>query len=169
MEALRTGLVEPAIERGWQVAVTLTPTAGAWLRQNGEVERLERLTGLTVRDAPRFPGEARPHPLVDCYAVAPASANTVAKIAAGIADNQALTQVGEAIGTLGLPVVLFPRVNAAHARHPMWRRHLEVLTEAEVHLVYGADVWPLYEPRDAPAGRELPWSAVLDAVEQATK
>ncbi|MEU3465966.1 flavoprotein [Streptomyces sp. NPDC006733] len=169
VESLRKGLVKPAIDRGWQVAVTLTPTAGAWLRQNGEVERLEKLTELPVRAGPRFPGEARPHPLVDCYAVAPASANTVAKIAAGIADNQALTQVGEAIGTLGLPVVIFPRVNAAHARHPMWRRHLEVLREAEVHLVYGSDVWPLYEPRDAPPGRELPWIAVLDAVDRATK
>ncbi|MGW6770473.1 flavoprotein [Streptomyces sp. NPDC055037] len=36
-----------------------------------------------------------------CYMVAPASTNTVAKLAMCIADNQALTQVGEAIGTLG--------------------------------------------------------------------
>ncbi|MFD7897185.1 flavoprotein [Streptomyces sp. NPDC059743] len=67
--------------------------------------------------------------------VAPASTNTVAKLATGIADKQALTQVGEAIGTLGLPVVVFPRVNAAHARHPVWRRHIAALREADVHLV----------------------------------
>lgn len=168
VEALRTGLVEPAIERGWRVAVTLTPTAGAWLRRIGEVERLEKMTGLPVRDVPRFPGEARPHPQVDCFVVAPASANTVAKLAAGIADNQALTQVGEALGTVDLPVVVFPGVNAAHARHPAWRRHLEALREAKVHLVYGPDVWPLYEPRDAPVGCELPWAAVLEAVDLAT-
>lgn len=29
VEVLRTGLVEPAMVRGWQVAVTLTPTAGS--------------------------------------------------------------------------------------------------------------------------------------------
>lgn len=169
VELLRTGLVAPAIERGWRVAVTLTPTAGHWLRRSGEVERLERLTGLPVRDEPRLPGEERPHPPVDCYVVAPASANMVAKLATGLMDNQALTQVGEAIGTLGLPVVVFPRVNAAHARHPSWERHVEALRAGGVHLVYGANVWPLYEPREAPANRGLPWTAVLDAAESATR
>ncbi|KAA0932396.1 flavoprotein [Streptomyces apricus] len=169
VEALRTGLVEPAMERGWQVAVTLTPTAGQWLRLSGEVERLEKLTGLPVRDEPRLPGEARPHPPVDCYVVAPASANMVAKLATGLMDNQALTQVGEAIGTLGLPVVVFPRVNAAHARHPAWQRHIDALRAGSVHVVQGSDVWPLYEPREAPAGRALPWSTVLDTVDEATR
>ncbi|WP_325052716.1 flavoprotein [Streptomyces triticirhizae] len=169
VEALRTGLVEPALARGWQVAVTLTPTAGRWLRAIGEVDRLEKATGLPVRDEPRLPGEARPHPPVDCYVVAPASANTVAKLAAGIADNQVLTQVGEAIGTLDLPVVVFPRVNAAHARHPAWKRNIAALREADVRLVYGPDVWSLYEPREAPSGRELPWQAVLDAIDDAVK
>lgn len=169
VEALRTGLVEPALARGWQVAVTLTPTAGRWLRMSGEADRLEKLTGLPVRDEPRLPSEASPHPNVDCYVVAPASANTVAKLATGIADNQALTQVGEAIGTLGLPVVIFPRVNAAHARHPAWRRHIAALREADVHLVYGPDVWPLHEPRTATAGRDLPWAAVLEAIDRATE
>ncbi|MFD9603176.1 flavoprotein [Streptomyces sp. NPDC059970] len=168
VETLRTGLVEPALARGWQVAVTLTPTAGRWLRMSGEVDRLEKLTGLPVRDEPRLPGEGRPHPSVDCYVVAPASANTVAKLATGIADSQALTQVGEAIGTLGLPVVVFPRVNAAHARHPAWRGHIAALRGADVHLVYGPDIWPLHEPRAASAGRDLPWAAVLDAIDRAT-
>jgi hypothetical protein len=103
---------------------------------------------------------------VDCYAVAPASANTVAKLALGVSDNQALTQVNEAIGTLDLPVVVFPRVNAAHARHPSWQAHLAALRQAGVHLVYGDDVWPLYEPRHA-GPRQLPWSAVLNAVNAA--
>ncbi|MEW2631194.1 flavoprotein [Streptomyces sp. NPDC048389] len=167
VETLRTGLVEPAIERGWQVAVTLTPTAANWLRTSGEIDQLAKSTGLPVRHESRLPGDDRPHPPVDCYVVAPASANTVAKIATGIADNQALTQVGEALGTLGLPVVIFPRVNAAHARHPAWKRHLSALREAQVHLVCGPDVWPLYEPREGPAERQIPWAAVLDAADQA--
>jgi hypothetical protein len=90
----------------------------------------------------------------------------VAKLALGVYDNQALTQVNEAIGIRDLPVVVFPRVNAAHARHPSWDGHLDALRRAGVHLVYGDDVWPLHEPRSAP-GRELPWSAVLDAVNAA--
>lgn len=164
LESLRTGLVEPALALGWQVAVTLTPTAGRWLRENGEFQRLETVTGLSVRDEPRLPTEARPHPPADCYILAPASANTVAKLALGISDNQALTQIGEALGTLGVPVVVFPRVNAAHARHPAWNGHLSALREAKVRLVYGADVWPLYEPREAAPGRDLPWAEVLAAI-----
>ncbi|MGX1505385.1 UNVERIFIED_CONTAM: hypothetical protein RKD43_004010 [Streptomyces graminofaciens] len=167
VETLRSGLVEPAIERGWQVAVTLTPTAANWLRTSGEIDQLAKTTGLPVRHESRLPGEDRPHPPVDCYVVAPASANMVAKVATGIADNQALTQVGEALGTLGLPVVIFPRVNAAHARHPAWERHLTALREAQVHLVYGPDVWPLYEPREGPSERPIPWATVLDAADQA--
>ncbi|MEV6653522.1 flavoprotein [Streptomyces sp. NPDC051219] len=166
IESLRTGLVEPAMERGWQVAVTLTPTAGRWLRSNGEAERLEELTGLPVRDMPRLPGEPRPHPVADCYAVAPASANYVAKLATGIADNQALTQVGEAIGTIGVPVVLFPRINAAHARHPAWEGHIQALRRGGVELVYGPGAWPLREPREDESVRELPWAEILHLADQ---
>ncbi|MFF1842929.1 flavoprotein [Streptomyces sp. NPDC058217] len=162
-EQLRTGLVEPAIALGWQVAVTLTPNAGRWLRANGELDRLEALTGLPVRDTPRLPTEPRPHPVADCYVVAPASANYVAKLATGIADNQALTQVGEALGTIDVPVVVFPRVNAAHARHPAWEGHIDTLRKAGVELVYGADVWPLDEPCLGPADRELPWAAIFES------
>ena len=93
----------------------------------------------------------------------------IAKLATGVMDNQALTQVGEAIGTLDLPVVVFPRVNAAHARHPAWQQHIDTLRAGGVHLVYGPDVWPLYEPREAPAGRDLPWAAVLASVDAATR
>lgn len=118
IETLRTGLVEPAIALGRQVAVPLTPNAGRWLTANGELDRLETLTGLPVRDTPRLPTEPRPHPVADCYVGAPETANYVAKLATGVADNQALTQVSEALGTIGVPLVVFPRVNAAHARHP---------------------------------------------------
>ncbi|RPK75522.1 bifunctional phosphopantothenoylcysteine decarboxylase/phosphopantothenate synthase [Streptomyces sp. ADI97-07] len=164
VEQLRSGLVEPAMALGWQVAVTLTPNAGRWLRANGELDRLETLTGLPVRDSPRLPAEPRPHPVATCYVVAPATANYVAKLATGIADNQALTQVSEGIGTLGVPVVLFPRINAAHARHPAWKQHIGALSAAGVHLVHGPDVWPLHEPREGPAAQPLPWRAILTSL-----
>ncbi|WP_326603525.1 flavoprotein [Streptomyces sp. NBC_01800] len=168
VEQLRTGLVKPAIELGWQVAVTLTPNAGRWLRANGELDRLEQLTRLPVRDNPRLPTDPRPHPVADCYVVAPASANYVTKLAMGIADNQALTQVSEALGTIGVSVVVFPRINAAHARHPAWDSHIETLQKADVELVYGPDVWPLYEPREEPAARELPWTTVVESIQHVT-
>lgn len=169
VEQLRTGLVEPAIARGWRVGVTLTPTAATWLEPHGEVRKLEEATGLPVRVRPRMPHETSPHPLVDCYIVAPASANMVAKLALGIMDNQALTSACEAIGGQAVPVVVFPRVNAAHARHPAWPGHISTLRSAGVHLVYGEDVWPLYEPRSAPPERPLPWSSILDTAERVTR
>ncbi|MGW3828283.1 flavoprotein [Streptomyces sp. NPDC005071] len=165
-ETLRTGLVEPAIALGLQAAVTLTPNAGRWLRANGELDQLEALTRLPVRGAPRLPTEPRPHPVADCYVGAPASANYAAKLAMGIVDNQALTQASEALGTIGVPVVVFPRVNAAHARHPAWQGHIEALRKANVDLVYGSDVWPLYEPREGPVVRELPWPTIMKSIEQ---
>jgi hypothetical protein len=151
---------------GWHVAVTLTPTAATWLDAIGELAKIEDATGYVVRHAPRLPGEESPHPNVDCYLVAPASANTVAKLALGIADNQALTQVCEAIGGRTVPVVVFPRVNAAHAGQPAWDIHIAALQRAGAHLVYGEDVWPLHHPRTAP-GRQLPWQAIIDTTRAA--
>jgi hypothetical protein len=163
LEQIRAKLIEPVMERGWRVAVTLTPTAWTWLDAMGEVDKIEQLTGLPVRHKPRMPWEESAHPKIDCYAVVPATSNTVAKMALGIADNQALTQVCEAIGLGEVPVVVFPRVNAAHANQPAWDNHIAALQRVGVHLVMGDDVWPLHKPRSAPS-RELPWSAILDAI-----
>lgn len=159
VEDIRIELIGPMQADGWTVAVTLTPTAAAWLRASGEFGKVEALTGLPVRAEPRLPTETSPHPPVDCYAVVPATANTVAKLALGIADNQALTTVCEAIGDRHPPVVIFPRVNAAHAAQPAWNDHLDALRGCGVRLVYGEDVWPLHAPRTAP-GRRLPWSTL---------
>ncbi|GAA2344352.1 flavoprotein [Saccharopolyspora halophila] len=153
VESLRRSLVEPALARGWRVAVTLTPTAGSWLEHCGERDEIERVTGLPCRVAARLPTEPRPHPPADCYLVCPASANVVAKLALGIADNQALTAACEAVGEQAVPVVVFPRINAAHARHPAWSSHVETLRGAGVHVLAGPD-------------SDLPWNAVLDVVDE---
>jgi hypothetical protein len=167
VEDLRARLVEPMIARGWTVVVTLTPTAATWLDAIGELARIEDATGYPVRHQPRLPSENSPHPAVDCHAVVPASANTVAKLALGLADNQALTQLCEALGGRTTPIVVFPRVNAAHAGQPAWSSHLAALRGSGVHLVYGDDVWPLHKPRSQP-GRQLPWDAIAGAICAAT-
>lgn len=168
VEDLRVRLIEPLLHDEWTVAVTATPTAARWLTISGELARIESVTGLPVRHHPRLPNENSPHPAVDCYAVVPATANTVAKLALGIADNQALTQLCEAVGSGHPPVVVFPRINAGHAGQPAWDQHLEALSKGGVHLVYGDDVWPLHKPRSAP-GRELPWDAIRESIERATE
>ena len=141
------------------MAITLTPTAGTWLAESGELEKLGELTGLPVRTGSRSPSEARSHPTIDVYVVAPATANTVAKLAWGIGDNHAVAALCESLGST--PMVVFPRVNAGHARHPAWAGHLQTLRSAGVELVYGDDVWPLAEPRSVEDRRPLPWAAIL--------
>jgi hypothetical protein len=169
LRTIRDGFVEPALRLDWQVAVTLTPTASQWLSDGEELTRIERATGLPVRDHPRLPHEPRPHPELACCIVAPASANTVAKLALGISDNQALATANEAVGDPVVPVIVFPRVSAAHVRHPAWAGHLAALRSVGVHLVYGESVWPVDEPRQGPpGGRPLPWAAILDLVSQVT-
>lgn len=159
IEDIRTELIAPMQADGWTVVVTLTPTAATWLRASGELGMVEGVTGFPVRVERRLPTEDSPHPPVNCYAVVPATANTVAKLALGIADNQALTTVCEAIGNRYPPVVIFPRINAAHAAQPAWNEHLDALRGCGVRLVYGEGVWPLHAPRTAP-GRGLPWPAL---------
>lgn len=160
IEKLREGLVQPMLGLGHTVTVTLSPTAAVWLDASGEARRLEQLTGFPVRSDARAPTEGSPHPRPDVLIAAPATANTVAKLALGIGDNQALTLLCENVATT--PMVVFPRINAAHARQPAWGRHIAALKESGVELVYGDDIWPLFEPREAAPGRELPWEFIRE-------
>lgn len=165
VEQLREHLVAPLIERGHTVAVTLTPTAGRWLDAAGEAAALAGLTGLPVRWHSRMPDEPRPHPQPELVIAAPWTANSTAKLALGIGDNQALTLVSEALGTV--PTIVFPAVNAAHVRHPAWSGHRAALEAAAAHVVQGPRVWPLREPRRGSA--PLPWAHILTLADELTR
>lgn len=162
-ETVRQGLLEPMVADGWDVLVTATPTAERWLHDFGELGRIADVTGSPVRVRPRPPGSGSRGPRTTCCAVVPATANTVAKMALGIADNQALTMACESLGRPDVPVVIFPRINAAHARHPAWNDHIRALQRAGAQLVHGDDVWPLHEPGQSPE-RALPWRAIRDRI-----
>jgi phosphopantothenoylcysteine synthetase/decarboxylase len=103
------------------------------------------------------------HPKSDVLVGATMTANSVAKLALGIADNQALTVLRECVATV--PMIVFPRVNDAHARQPAWNDHHDRLRSAGVDLVYGEHVSPLAEARAA-GPRELPSAAILSALKQ---
>ncbi|MBB5959092.1 phosphopantothenoylcysteine synthetase/decarboxylase [Saccharothrix tamanrassetensis] len=131
---LRTGLAEPLARQGWRLAVTLTPTAARWLEP--EVARLEALTDLPVRWTSRLPSEPKPHPVPDAFVFAPATLNSIAKLALGIGDNQALTVLSEALGRRA-PMVVLAQVGAEQSRHPAYDGHLAVLRAAGVKVVGG--------------------------------
>jgi hypothetical protein len=147
---LRVEVAEPAVRRGWRLAITLTPTAARWLDAAGELDRLRGLTELPVRSVSRLPGESKPYPMPDAFLFVPATANSLAKLAVGIADNQALTALGEAVGAPGVPVVVRPQADANQRRHPAFAGHLETLRAAGVRIADG--------PSDAP------WEPLLDEV-----
>ncbi|GAA3006882.1 flavoprotein [Actinokineospora diospyrosa] len=150
-QRLRVEVAEPAAARGWRLAITFTPTAGQWMDAVGETGRLQALTALPVRSRSRLPGEPKPYPVPDAFLFVPATANSLAKLALGIADNQALTALGEALGTPGVPVVIRPQAAAAQRAHPVFTRHLDTLREVGC-VVSDAD------PAD-------PWEPLLDLLE----
>ncbi|MGI6871726.1 flavoprotein [Amycolatopsis sp. 3B14] len=150
----RAELAAPAAARGHRLAITLTPTAHRWLDAAGELDPLAALTDLPVRANSRLPGEPRPHPDPPVFLFAPASANSVAKLALGIADNQALTVLGDVLGDPAITIIVGYQVQDARFRHPAWRRHLDTLAEAGVRvrrLEYGK-----------------PWSEILDLLPAST-
>lgn len=133
-ERLVTDVAEPATRRGWRLAITLTPTAWSWLDHTGDLDGLRALTDLEVRQASRLPDEPRPHPDPDVFLFAPATASSVAKLALGIADNQALTVLGDVLGVPGNTMIVGYRVRDTRAYHPAWQAHLERLSSVGVHL-----------------------------------
>jgi phosphopantothenoylcysteine decarboxylase len=97
--------------------------------------------GAVVRDEDEWPGRGegrrwrRDEPVphielrrwADLLAVAPLDANTLAKLAAGLADN-CLTCVWRAWDT-ARPVVLAPAMNTLMWEHPLTARHLRQLAD----------------------------------------
>jgi Flavoprotein len=141
-------LAQPAVARGWRLAVTVTPTAARWLAGTGDLGRIQALTDLPVRSVGRSPGERSPYGLADRYLFVPATANSIAKLALGIADNQALTQLCEAVGAPGVPVLLRPQAGEPLRAHPAFATHLATLKAAGVHI--------------SDADPSTPWTPLLD-------
>lgn len=152
-------LVNLAHERDWEVQVIATPSALDFI----DVPLLERLTRNRVRSQYRKPGEIRSSP-ADAMVVAPATYNTINKLAQGASDTYALGVVGEAIG-LGVPVVVLPFVNSALASRRPFRRSVDALRgEGVLVLFEGKDGISAHEPGSGDSLVEaFPWEVAIDA------
>ncbi|WP_369974563.1 flavoprotein [Nocardiopsis sp. FIRDI 009] len=155
-------LVRLARNRGWVVQVMATPAAVAHI----DVEALEEQTGRPVRSQHRVPGDLR-SPKADAI-IAPATFNTINKLANGIADNYVLDVANEAIG-LGVPTVILPFVNSAYAARAPFRRSVEQLRDEGVPVLLGPGA---FEPHEAGTGAALrsgfPWQLAMDHVEKSS-
>jgi phosphopantothenoylcysteine synthetase/decarboxylase len=89
--------------------------------------------------------------------IAPATANTICKLAAGIADTYALDVASESIG-LGIPTLVVPFANSALTGRAPYRRATATLTEEGVTFLE----MPEHEPRHGgPIGEQFPWNQAM--------
>lgn len=108
-------LIAAAHTRYWTAAVTATTSAVPFL----DAPMIENLAGNPIRTGFQTPPNGqRTLPPADALIIAPATYNTINKLALGIADTYPLTSAAELIGR-GIPTVIVPFVNAAvAARNP---------------------------------------------------
>ena len=98
----------------------------------------------------------------DAFAIVPASANTLAKLAAGLADNL----LTSAALVSGAPLVLAPAMNDRMWSHPATRANVATLRERGAHVLEPG-VGALASRGEWGAGRLPDPSVVLEAVEAA--
>ncbi|WP_432983021.1 flavoprotein [Dactylosporangium sp. CA-233914] len=154
-------LVALAIEAGWTVRIVATPAGVGFL----DVARLADLTKTEVRwdFQPSGSRTARSAP-IDAIILAPATYNTINKLALGINDTYALNVVAEAIGRQ-VPVVILPFVNSALASRLPFSNAVRLLRTEGVRVLLGPGQW---EPHPPGTGDEqiaaFPWHLALAAL-----
>ena len=169
-------LVRLATKAGHSVRVIQTPTSERFVG----VASFEGITGAPVltsefaRDPLRgaFPGDPLPEhePIshlqlvanADAFLIAPASANTIAKLAHGLADNL-LTSAALAARC---PLVVAPAMNDAMYEHPATQANLALLRERGVRVV-DPGIGPLASKGEHGIGRLAEPPELLAACEAA--
>ncbi|WP_222854245.1 flavoprotein [Fodinicola acaciae] len=152
-------LVTLAQDDGWDVHIIATPAGAGFI----DVEALEKQTGNPVRTGHRPAAERRSsgRPVPDAIIVAPASYNTINKLAHGTADTYALDLLSENIGR-GTPTVILPFVNSALANRRPFRHAIEELRAEGVRVLFGPGEWEPHEPGVGAARLDsFPWSRAL--------
>ena len=97
-----------------------------------------------------FDAAILPRPPDGLVLVAPCSFNSLNKLAAGVADNLALSVTAEAIGR-GTPVLVAPSLNAPLLRHPRAVSSMATLREWGVSVIGPVDAGggPRLAPNEA--------------------
>ncbi len=168
-------LVRLATAEGHAVRVVQTPAS---LRFVGKAS-FAALSGAPVlsgefeRDPARgaFPDQAPPNhdPLshlelvanADVYVIAPASANTIAKLAAGLADNL----LSSCALAAACPLVIAPAMNNRMYEHPATQANLRTLRERGATVV-GPDVGRLASAGEEGVGRLAEPARILATLAQ---
>jgi phosphopantothenoylcysteine synthetase/decarboxylase len=123
--------------QGWDVCVIATPDGTKFV----DADELAELTGHPVRVQYKDPDEPDVLPPPDAFVIAPATFNTINKLAAGISDTLALGLINEAVG-LGLPVIAAPWPSVQLYRHPVFQRSIAALRDWGVSIVINPERLP---------------------------
>lgn len=123
-------IVAKAQADGWRVCVVPTPMGSRFV----DAHRLQKLTGYPVRTDYKRPEEPDVLPSADAFVVAPATFNTVNKLAHGITDTLALGLVCEGLG-YGHPVIVVPCFNRGLASNGAYGRSIKLLQEDGARIV----------------------------------
>ena len=102
-------------------------------------------------------------PPPDAFVIAPATFNTINKLAAGISDTLALGLVNEAVG-LGLPIIAAPWPSVQLARHPVFQRSVAALRDWGVTVILDPRTC-----RKPPKARDLPLGSAPHRAGQAPR
>jgi len=123
--------------QGWDVCVIATPEGAKFV----DAGKLAELTGHPVRVYYKHPDEPDVLPQPDAFVIAPATFNTINKLAAGISDTLALGLINEAVG-LGLPVIAAPWPSVQLYRHPVFQRSIAALGDWGVIIIINPERLP---------------------------
>jgi phosphopantothenoylcysteine synthetase/decarboxylase len=155
-------LIEVARGRSWTVEVTATSSA----RDFVDIPAIERLTGSQVPSTYQINEDGhRALRRVDAQIIAPATYNTVNKLALGIADTYVLSSVAELIGRR-VPTVVVPFVNTALASRAPFSRAVAALRAEGVRVLFTPqDKWKPHAPGTGAEQRlKFPWRSAFQIV-----
>ncbi len=158
-------LVDLAHADGWTVQLVATAAAVPMLN----LGELEAMTGAPIRTDYRQPQlGSRRRSAADGLIIAPATYNTINKLALGINDTYPLNVAAEAIGRR-TPVIIAPFVNTALAARRPFITAVQQLRSEGVRILLGEGEWTPHPPGSGtePSAR-FPWPKVLEALNTST-
>lgn len=155
-------LVRRMRERGARVRVIMTKGASGFITPLtlGAVSGEPVFTELWDRDAEQDIGHIRLAREADLVVVAPATADFIAKMAGGLADDLAST----VLLATSADVLIAPAMNPKMWDHPATKRNVETLKADGVHLI-GPDAGEMAESGESGVGRMAEPMDIAIAVE----
>ncbi|KAJ6483930.1 hypothetical protein C8R45DRAFT_999755 [Mycena sanguinolenta] len=153
-----TTLISQVLARGWKVQAMATPSA---VDIGLDIDALREQTGRPVVVSPAVPRTAI---TPDVIVVAPATANTITKLALDIRDTYPAAVLGQAVAAC-IPVVILPSIKKVDLDRAIFRMHIQNLRGEGVHVLLGGSngIHPTNDStKDGPVP-PFPWHFAVSA------